>query len=100
MAFFSFDYKPENGECYIADVVVYPEHRSKGVGKLLMQWAQDFVQAEPNLDRLSLHVSGKNSRAKDLYEKFSFYTHLQKNSIVWHFLFNEKEWYYMVMKIK
>jgi len=95
-----FDYKPENGECYIADVVVHPDHRSKGGGKLLMQWAQDFVQADPNLDRLSLHVSGKNPRAKELYEKLSFHTHLHENSIIWHFLFNEKEWYYMVMSIK
>ncbi|MGG3508552.1 GNAT family N-acetyltransferase [Paenibacillus lautus] len=94
-----FDYKPQDGECYIADVVVHPDHRSKGVGKLLMQWVQDFVQAEPNLDRLSLHVSGKNPRARFLYERLSFHTHLQENSIFWHFLFNEKEWYYMVMKI-
>ncbi|WP_255505002.1 GNAT family N-acetyltransferase [Lysinibacillus sphaericus] len=95
-----FDYKPKYGECYIADVVVHPDHRSKGVGKLLMQWAQDFVQGEPLLVRLSLHVSGKNQRAKDLYEKISFRTHLQENSFVWHFLFNEKEWYYMVKDIK
>lgn len=95
-----FDYKPENGECYIADVVVHPDHRGKGVGKLLMQWAQDFAQAEPNINRLSLHVSGKNTRAKILYEKLTFHTHLQENSFVWHFLFNEKEWYYMVMAIK
>ncbi|MFC3782449.1 GNAT family N-acetyltransferase [Bacillus chungangensis] len=82
----------------MADVVVHPEHRSKGVAKLLMQWAQDIVQAEPNLDRLSLHVSGKNPRAKDLYEKLSFHTHLQEKSIIWHFLFNKKEWYYMVWR--
>lgn len=94
-----FDYKPQAGECYIEDVVVHPDHRSKGVGKLLLQWAQDFVQAEPNLDRLSLYVSGKNPRAKDLYEKLSFNTHLQEKSIVWHFLFNEKKWDYMVIKL-
>lgn len=87
-----FDYKPKNGECYIADVVSIQNMAAK----LLMQWAQDIVQAAPNLDRLSLHVSGKNPRAKDLYEKLSFHTHLQEKSIIWHFLFNEKEWYYMV----
>ncbi|MFU1798104.1 GNAT family N-acetyltransferase [Paenibacillus azoreducens] len=27
------DHKPQAGECYIADVVVHPDHRSKGVGK-------------------------------------------------------------------
>ncbi|MGE8002562.1 GNAT family N-acetyltransferase [Lysinibacillus sp. NPDC093216] len=28
-----FDYKSENDVCYIANVGVHPDHRSKGVGK-------------------------------------------------------------------
>ncbi|MEY9974876.1 N-acetylglutamate synthase-like GNAT family acetyltransferase [Lysinibacillus sp. RC46] len=28
-----FDYKSENDVCYIANVVVHPDHRSKDVGK-------------------------------------------------------------------
>lgn len=95
-----FDYKPQVGECYIADVIVHPDYRSKGVGRLLLQWAQHFVQTEPSLDMLSLHVSGKNPRAKHLYEKLSFRTHLQENSLLWHFLFNEMKWDYMVMRLK
>ncbi|MCR8842480.1 GNAT family N-acetyltransferase [Paenibacillus sp. SC116] len=91
-----FNHKPEVGECYIADVVVHPDHQSKGVGKLLLQWALHFVQTEPTLDMLSLYVSGKNPRAKQLYEQLSFHTHSQSNSIVWHFFFNEMKWYYMV----
>ncbi|MDR0268657.1 GNAT family N-acetyltransferase [Paenibacillus sp.] len=94
------DHKPQVGECYITDVAVHPDHRSKGVGKLLLQWAQDFVQAEPNLNRLSLYVSGKNPRAKHLYEQLSFYTHSHKNNIMSHFLFNELKWYFMVRKIQ
>ncbi|MFD0713163.1 GNAT family N-acetyltransferase [Paenibacillus sp. GCM10027626] len=94
------DHKPEAGECYIADVVVHPDHRGKGVGKLLLERAHQFVLSEPRLDRLSLYVSGKNPRAKHLYEQLSFQTHLQENSYVWHFLFNELEWEYMVNVIK
>ncbi|TCZ80829.1 GNAT family N-acetyltransferase [Paenibacillus albiflavus] len=94
------DHKPQAGECYIADVVVHPDHRSKGVGKLFLQWAQHFVQTEPNLDVLSLHVVGNNQRAKHLYELHSFQTHLQKNSLVGHLLFNESKWDYMVLKLK
>lgn len=93
------DHKPQAGECYIADAVVHPDHRSKGVGKLLFEWAQQFVQAEPSLNILSLHVSGKNRRAKHLYEKLSFHTYSKKNSIIRHFLFNELNWYFMVQRI-
>lgn len=94
------DHKPRAGECYIADVVVHPDHRSKGVGKLLLEWTQQFVQAEPSLNILSLHVSGKNPRAKHLYEQLSFHTHSQKNSLMRHFLFNELKWHYMVLRSK
>lgn len=94
------DHKPQAGECYIAAVVVHPDHRSKGVGKLLLEWAQQFVQAEPSLNILSLHVSGKNPRAKHLYEQLSFYTHSQENSIISHFLFDEWKWHYMVLRLK
>ncbi|KOY14771.1 GNAT family N-acetyltransferase [Paenibacillus xylanivorans] len=94
------DHKPQAGECYIAEIVVHPDHRSKGVGKLLLQWAQHFMQTEPHLDMLSLHVVGSNPRAKHLYELLSFQTHLQKNSLVRHLLFNESKWEYMVLKLR
>jgi ribosomal protein S18 acetylase RimI-like enzyme len=92
------NHEPQAGECYIADVAVDPKHRSKGVGKLLLQWAQHVV--EPHLDVLSLHVVGKNPRAKHLYELLSFQTHLQKKSLVRQLLFNESNWDYMVLNIK
>ncbi|UNK16019.1 GNAT family N-acetyltransferase [Paenibacillus sp. N3/727] len=94
------DHKPQAGECYIADIVVHPDHRSKGIGKLLFQWAQHFVQTEPHLDVLTLHVVGSNPRAKHLYELLSFQTHLQKNSFVRRLLFNESKWDYMVLRLK
>ncbi len=94
------DHKPQAGECYIADVAVHPDHRSKGVGKLLLQWAQHFAQTEPHLNLLSLHVVGNNPRAKYLYERLSFRTHLQQNSLARHLLFNESKWDYMMMKLK
>ncbi|WP_245583634.1 GNAT family N-acetyltransferase [Paenibacillus assamensis] len=95
-----FKHKPEVGECYIEDVVVHPNHQGKGVGKLLLQWAFHFVQTESTLDTLSLYVSGKNPRAKQLYERLSFQTHSQSNSIVWHLLFNEMKWDYMVLEFE
>ncbi|MDQ0113235.1 GNAT family N-acetyltransferase [Paenibacillus harenae] len=90
------DYKPESGECYIADIVVHSDYRSKGVGKLLLQWAQRVVDMDPSLDRLSLYVSGSNPRAKQLYEQLSFRTHSEENRMISHLLFNEPKWDYMV----
>jgi ribosomal protein S18 acetylase RimI-like enzyme len=94
------DHQPQAGECYITDVAVHPDHRGKGIGKMLLEWAQQFVHAEPSLNMLSLHVSGKNPRAKHLYEQLSFCTHSQGNSIMRHFLFNEKKWHYMILRLK
>lgn len=84
------------GECYIADVAVHPLHQGKGVGKLLMQWALNEWQDRPQLDQLSLHVSGKNQRAKQLYEQLSFCTQTRQQSLTSLLLFKEYEWEYMV----
>jgi len=94
------NHKPQIGECYIADVVVHPDHRSKGVGRLLFEWAQQFAEEELRVNRLSLHVSGKNPRARQLYEQLSFHTQSQENSIMRHFVFNELKWHFMVLKLK
>ncbi|MNH88955.1 Mycothiol acetyltransferase [compost metagenome] len=92
------DHKPESGECYIADLVVHSDQRSRGVGKLLLQWAQHVVDLDPSLDRLSLHVSISNPRAKQLYEQLSFQTFSRENRCILHLLFNESKWDYMVQR--
>lgn len=92
------DHRPEPGECYIADLAVHSDQRSKGVGKLLLQWAQQAVEMNPALDRLSLHVSGSNPRAKQLYDQLSFETQSRENRYILHLLFNESRWDYMVQR--
>ncbi len=92
------DHQPESGECYIADLVVHSDQRSKGVGKLLLQWAQQVVDMDPGLDRLSLYVSGSNPRAQQLYDQLSFQTLSRENRFILHLLFNESEWEYRVQR--
>lgn len=92
------DHKPQSGECYIADLVVQSDQRSKGVGRLLLQWAQHVVNLDPSLDRLSLYVSDSNPRAKQLYDQLSFRTHSRENRFILHLLFNESKWDYMVKR--
>ncbi|MEK5437499.1 GNAT family N-acetyltransferase [Paenibacillus sp. FSL R5-0923] len=55
-----FEYNPQVGEYNISDVTINPDHRGERVGKLLLQWAQHFVQSEPSSNMLCLHVSGEN----------------------------------------
>lgn len=93
------DHRPQVGECYITDIAVHPDHRSQGVGRLLLQRVQDFVQTEPSLYVLSLYVSGKNPRAKHLYEQLSFRTHSQGTSIMRQLVFKEPRWDYMQMEL-
>ncbi|MFJ6266534.1 GNAT family N-acetyltransferase [Lysinibacillus xylanilyticus] len=49
---------------------VSPEHRSKGVGKLVLQWAKNFARTHSQSNELSLHVASSNSR--QFYELISF----------------------------
>lgn len=98
IALYVLDHKPEFGGCYIADLVVRSDQRSKGVGRILLQWAQHVVDLDPDLDRLSLHVSGSNPRAKQLYGRLSFQTHSCENRWILHLLFNESRWDYMVQR--
>jgi ribosomal protein S18 acetylase RimI-like enzyme len=99
LALYFLNHQPQDREYYIADVSVHPAHRGKGIGKQLLQWAKQSVQADPYLDTLSLHVSDKNLRAKKLYEQLSFQTQEQKSSFTRYLLFNEFKWHYMVQKL-
>lgn len=98
LSLYFLDHQPQAGECYIEDISVHPAHQGKGIGKCLLQWAQQHVQANPCLDILSLHVVEKNQRAKKLYEQMSFCTQDRKSSILRYLLFHEFEWNYMAWR--
>ncbi|MFC6647808.1 GNAT family N-acetyltransferase [Paenibacillus rhizoplanae] len=92
------DHTPASGECYITDLAVQPEHQNKGVGRLLVEWAQKLVDTDPGLNRLSLHVSAGNPHARQLYGKWSFHTEAREIRYTLYLLFNELRWEYMVQK--
>lgn len=87
---------PDHSECYIADISVHPDYRGKGVGTLLIQWAQDYTYAHPRLQYLSLHVAASNSGAQVLYEQHSCRTLELKHSLLFQLLFGERTWHYMI----
>ncbi|WP_342476418.1 GNAT family N-acetyltransferase [Paenibacillus sp. FSL H7-0350] len=92
------DHTPAAGECYITDLAVQPDHQNKGVGRLLIEWAQKLVDREPGLNRLSLHVSAGNPHVRQLYGKWSFHTEARETRYTLYLLFNELRWEYMVQK--
>ena len=58
------------GETYIEQLSVSTAARGKGVGKLLLQWAEDRAR-EHSSTQLTLSVLNGN-RARHLYERFGF----------------------------
>ena len=61
----------ENRGAYIWDIVVWPEHRGKGLGEGAMLALEEFLRAR-KIKSISLHVFGHNSVAISLYEKLGY----------------------------
>ncbi len=61
----------DSGEWYIYDVVVDESHRGKGLGRLTMLAAEDFVAAHGGT-RIALNVFGPNRVARNLYESLDY----------------------------
>ncbi len=56
---------------FVWDVWVAPEHRGKGVGKFLIQWAVDWARRQ-GYGKLKLEVAESNVSARQLYEEMGF----------------------------
>lgn len=55
----------------LEDVVVATEHRGKGIGRALMQFANDFA-AQIGAARIELTVASGNRAARELYQETGF----------------------------
>lgn len=61
---------------YILDLVVDSKHRGRGVGKFLMDKAENWA-LDRKLDYLELSVLDENLSAKSLYEQLGFKSSIQ-----------------------
>jgi GNAT superfamily N-acetyltransferase len=60
-----------SGEWFIYDVVVDEAHRGKGLGRLTMLAAEDYVASHGG-SRIALNVFGPNRVARNLYESMDY----------------------------
>lgn len=89
-------HSPNLQECYIEDLVVHPQHQGKGIGKLLLQYANQFMMQSASLSYLSLHVASHNDKAIKLYERYQFNQLNDDSSLLTGLLLGEKKWNYMI----
>lgn len=95
-AFNFLQHYPVPGECYIADLAVDPELRGRGVGRLLLNAALQYMKEQPLLYYVSLHVAGHNRTAQSLYERTGFSTQTEEHSLLSKILYREETWKYMI----
>lgn len=62
---------PVLDEAHIATVAVHPQHRGRGVGKMLLATAVDFARTQ-GFKTVTLEVRVSNLRAQRLYRRFGF----------------------------
>lgn len=56
---------------FIFDLWVAPDHRGKGIGKFLVEWASEWARKRGH-KKIKLEVSETNERARRLYESIGF----------------------------
>ena len=61
----------ERGEYYIAHLAVLPEYRSRGIGSLLLAWAEEQAKSLGR-DTVSLVVEIGHERARAFYERHGY----------------------------
>jgi ribosomal protein S18 acetylase RimI-like enzyme len=67
----ALDVKPDLNGYYIQNLSVDPEHRGKGIGTQLLEYASSH-SIEKGIQSLYLDVDLENSKARNLYERMGF----------------------------
>jgi len=53
------------------NVVIHPDHRSKGVGELMMKWVDDYAR-QLNCDAIELNAYVENTRGVEFWKRMGF----------------------------
>lgn len=92
-------YRPKPGEAYISDVGVAPDHRGEGVGRLMMEQAEQWAR-DHDREKLTLWVAATNERAIHLYEKAGFAITRTRSNLLLRLFFGIQRWHYMEKPLK
>jgi GNAT superfamily N-acetyltransferase len=65
------DYFSGEAHGYISDVAVTPDFEGRGVGRLLLETAEDWARSK-GYSLLSLYVFAGNTRTRQIYEKLGY----------------------------
>lgn len=71
------DYYHREPHGHIADIIVAPEARGRGIGKMLMQKAEEWTK-DCGYSLLTLNVFDDNKKARKLYQSLGFTPDLTK----------------------
>lgn len=58
--------------CQVLNLAVHPDFRRRGVGRKMLGWVQDRLQAQPDWTRICLEVRERNLEAQLFMKKCNF----------------------------
>ena len=65
-------YEKHEGARHIACLIVNPQERGKGLGRLFVQELLDYAWQHPDVEHVTLNVLPENHRALNLYRSLGF----------------------------
>ncbi len=93
------DSKPANNmNSYIATIAVSEKHRGKGVGTMILEFAQHLA-IEKGFNGLTLYVTTDNAGAIRVYERFGFSILKEEKSRFFKSLIGVNSFYYMFKEV-
>lgn len=87
-------YAYDPSEAYVERLAVFPEHRRSGMGRALMQRAEELGNEE-NKKNVGLHVSADNLPARKLYEGTGYAEVSRQRSMLNSRFMGVREWLYL-----
>ena len=85
---------PDSDEAYITDVAVAQDSQGQGIGRLLMEHAEEWARTH-HRDRLTLWVAETNAHAIHVYETAGYTVTHTKSSLLTRVAFGIRRWHFM-----
>lgn len=94
-----FNYAPNKTEAYIAYIAVAEDQQKRGVGSLILNYAQQYTRNLLKKPHLSLYVAQNNLGAVALYKRYGFVERRREKSWLTARLMQVESWSYQVKEL-